>query len=171
MSPEQSEKCSKLFSEYYRLLLYISSKILKDSYLAEEAVQESFLRVIKNIDKIDDVASDTTKHFLVMITRNISITLYNKRNRSVETTWDSTTIENTGSYDESDALLGELYWEECLRQLPLPYKEVLLLMGDGYSLKEIAEILDISYENVRKRAQRAKAAVLKIMKKGEINVE
>ncbi|WP_343120639.1 RNA polymerase sigma factor, partial [Clostridioides difficile] len=55
--------------------------ILKDDHLSEDAVHNAFLRIIKNIDKIDEVDSPRTKAFIVIIVERIAIDFYRKRKR------------------------------------------------------------------------------------------
>jgi RNA polymerase sigma-70 factor (ECF subfamily) len=43
-------------------------------------VQSVFIKLIENIDKIDRIECNKTKAFIVIITRNLSINLYRKRN-------------------------------------------------------------------------------------------
>uniref|UniRef100_UPI00237B055B RNA polymerase sigma factor n=1 Tax=Clostridioides difficile TaxID=1496 RepID=UPI00237B055B len=58
-----------------------SDLILKDDHLSEDAVHNAFLRIIKNIDKIDEVDSPRTKAFIVIIVERIAIDFYRKRKR------------------------------------------------------------------------------------------
>ncbi len=44
-----SDKLERLFNKYYRLMYYVANKILQDNYLAEDAVQAAFLKLIPNL--------------------------------------------------------------------------------------------------------------------------
>ena len=53
--------------------------------------------------------------------------------------------------------------DNILKRLPVDYANILALKSDGYSPKEIAEILDINYYNARKRLLRAKKSLKKLI--------
>ncbi len=64
--------------------------------------------------------------------------------------------------DTADAESRELFTE--IAALPPKWRSVLLLhYVEGYSLQEIADILAVSENAVKKRMQRAKAALKKRM--------
>ena len=44
----------KLYERYRKLMHYAAKRILGDDSLAEEAVQEAFLRIAKNFGKVSD---------------------------------------------------------------------------------------------------------------------
>ncbi len=44
-----SDKLERLYHKYYRLMYYVANKILQDNYLAEDAVQTAFLKLIPNL--------------------------------------------------------------------------------------------------------------------------
>ena len=49
----------ELYNLYYRLLLYIAFEYLHDMGKAEDATQEAFLSIAKNIKKINDIPSNS----------------------------------------------------------------------------------------------------------------
>ena len=61
------------------LWLYVSKAILKNNESAEDAVSEAFVRIIKNLDKINEDDRYKTRAFLVIIVRNVSIDILNKK--------------------------------------------------------------------------------------------
>ena len=50
----------KIYYKYKNLLFYIANGILPDITDAEDAVQEAFIRIAKNMDKIEDTESVAT---------------------------------------------------------------------------------------------------------------
>lgn len=152
----EKQKFIIFYEQYRKLMFYIAKEILKDDHLAEDAVQEAFLRIAKNFHKTGTVTSHETKAFAVIITRNAAIDIYNKEKKitkinqylseSIETETDDFT-EKT-SYKK---LLGYIL------ELPEIYRDVLYLnLVYDYQFNEIANLLGISTENARKRAQRGK---------------
>ncbi len=74
-TPEERAKFEALYYAYRRTMLHIAMKILKDHQLAEDAVQEAFLRLVKNFSKVGQINCPRTRMFTVIIVRNISLSL------------------------------------------------------------------------------------------------
>ena len=76
------------------------------------------------------------------------------------------TLESDEKLNLGDRLM------ELLNQLPLGYKTILnLFIIEGYSHKEIAEILDISESTSRSQLTRAKGALKKLLAQQELKSE
>ena len=75
---EDKIKFEDIFNSYKKTMYYVANSILKDEHYSHDAVQNSFLKIIKNIDKIEDVKSNKTKGFIVTIVKNSSIDIYRK---------------------------------------------------------------------------------------------
>lgn len=144
------------YEQYRKLMFYIAKEILKDDHLSEDAVQEAFLRIAKNFHKIGDIMSHETKAFAVIITRNISIDFYNKEKKIIEI--DDFLAESIHANDEnsfSDTNYEDLI--DYILELPENYRDVLYLnLVYDYSFSEIGNLLAITAENARKRAQRGR---------------
>lgn len=65
----QKDKFEKVYYKYKDLMFYIAYEVLRNERDAEDAVQEGFLRIAKNISKILDVNSSKSKNFVVLITK------------------------------------------------------------------------------------------------------
>ncbi len=78
---EECEKIERLYEKYKYLLYSEAYKILSKQRLAEEIVQEVFIKIIENITSIEEIESNRTKNFLCVICRNLAINLYNKKNK------------------------------------------------------------------------------------------
>jgi RNA polymerase sigma-70 factor (ECF subfamily) len=153
---EQKNKFEDLYLTYRKLMFYIANKILKDDFLAEDAVHQTFIKIIEIIDKLEDVHGYKTKSYIVTMIKNQSINLYNKRKSAV-----TVPIEEMDHY-LSDDINPQLEEQDALTKavikLPTIYKEVLTLKYvQEFSNSEIAGILNISEAAVRKRLERAKA--------------
>lgn len=73
----------KLYERYRKFMHYAAKRILGDDSLAEEAVQEAFLRIAKNFGKVSDVDQSATKKFVLIITENAAKTLYRRESRHI----------------------------------------------------------------------------------------
>ena len=57
----EKEKFEKLYEQYRKLMMAEANAILKSKHLAEDAVQEAFLRIIKSFDYVEEILSPRTK--------------------------------------------------------------------------------------------------------------
>lgn len=147
------EKFEQLYLNYRDLMYYLAFQITKNQEDAEDAVQQAFLYAIENLEKIDDVSSHRTKSFLTIIAEHKAIDLVRKR-RPVH---EVSTMEQdimVSLPDDGDDLA------QAMAKLPRRYQDILLLRYDnGYSAREVAKMLGMSYAAVRKLLWRAKEAL------------
>lgn len=153
---EDRTKFAALYERYSRLMFYIARQILSDEQLSEDAVQEAFLRIAKNMHKVGDVSCPQTRNFSVIITRNVAITMKKQNAYDFET--DIAALEyRTKNDDELFNTLSQKLLAECILKLPDIYRDTLYLYHlYGYSFPEISNLLSVSVETVKKRAQRAR---------------
>jgi len=162
----QEGKFEYIYEKYKRLLLAKAYDIVKDHGLAEYAVSEAYIRAYKNMHKIDDPDSAPAISFLVTITKNVAIDIYNKQKRNVPTDFaeyeeaDDFNLEETIEHKHETAhameLVGSL--REELRAV------FLLKYAHDLPHKEIAKMLGITENNVTVRLHRAKAKLQKLAK-------
>ena len=75
------DKFEKIYEQYGRLMYSKAYEILQDHYLAEDAVSEAFIRILKNLRKLDDeVPSARTASFVVTVVKNVALTMIQKEN-------------------------------------------------------------------------------------------
>ncbi len=176
------EKFEALYDQYRRLMHKIADDLLHDKHLAEDAVHEAFLRIIKCFHKIGEIDCPETKNFLVIIVRNVALNMIEKDKHRPQMQ------EIHNAYAENDAAEASgMPWEnfssgidetadEVLRKeilatvssLPDWAADVLALSAIyGCSSKEIAVIEGISNETARKRLQRARSLFKDMMQEGK----
>ena len=56
-------------------MLHKAYEILQDYHLAEDAASEAFIRIHRNIHKIDDPTDKRSIAFIVTIVKNVSLTI------------------------------------------------------------------------------------------------
>ncbi len=149
----RDERFEALYYEYRQLMFAVANGVLRDEALAEDAVQQAFLKLFENIDHIPEICCPKTKGFVVIIVRRAAIDLYRKRKRQNELSFDEIG-EALGGAAEPEEGFG---LTEAIMKLPETYSSPLLLKySHGCSDREIAQILNLTLENVRKRITRAK---------------
>lgn len=73
-----------VYQEYYRLIYYISFRIVKDEELAKDIMQETFLSLMEHIEEYNE--SGTLKSYLTSIAKNKSLNAIQKtRGKSIST--------------------------------------------------------------------------------------
>ncbi len=79
LSRKKKERFSLLYDKYYQRLYNYSYKVLKEKEIAEELVQESFIKLWQNIDKISTVER-SIESYLITILKNKIIDHHRKNN-------------------------------------------------------------------------------------------
>lgn len=161
-SREDKRKFEKFYKKYKQIMFYIANKILRDVYLSEDVVHQAFIRIMNNLDKIEEVDSKKTKAFVVVIVENIAIDCYRKRKKENRVSFDEIEIYISDEIEKDNLILSDI--EEAILRIQTNYASVLRLKyAQGYSNKEISEILNISEENVRQRISRGKKKLQEIL--------
>lgn len=156
---EQKSKFELLYEKYYKLMLYIAIQVLQDQMEAEDAVHTACIKVIRNLDKVDEVESPRTKRFLLTIIKHTAIDMVRKKKRERNISLEE--LEEwqlPAEYKDGFAQLPE---ENrillAIKHMPELYRDVFLLKySSGFENREIADILGISEDSVRKRISRGK---------------
>jgi len=165
---QEQSKFEYIYAKYKKLMLYKADEILNDRYLAEDAVSEAFIRVYKNLHKIDDPDSGMTASFLSVIVKNTAINILNQ-NKNISAS-DIYEEEPPSDFDVEAHVISETVAEgmlDVVDQLKDELKECFLLMyAHDLSYKEIGALLKISESNVAVRIHRAKKKLIKLLKEG-----
>lgn len=150
------EEIKELVDTYSSLIFRISYCILCNVADAEDAVQETFLRYITKAPEFND--EEHRKAWLIRVSANISKNMLMFRMKREAINIED--IENIG-VDQSDYETFEL-----IMSLPAKHKIVMTLYYvEGYRSNEIAEIIGISEEAVRKRLQKGRELLKKEIEK------
>ena len=165
---DDKKKFDYLYNRYIKLLLYKAYDVLHDYSLAEDAVSEAFIRIYKNLDKIDDCDSGKTAAFLVIIARNCALTILSKRQRDNHANIDDLDLPAPDGVENT--LISECSAKDIMNvidSLKENLKEPFLLKYVyNMSHKEIAQILGQTENNVTVRIHRAKSKIAQLLRKG-----
>ncbi|MHB8963627.1 MAG: RNA polymerase sigma factor [Saccharofermentanales bacterium] len=160
---DDKDKFERLYNQYKRLMFYRARQILNDDFLAEDAVHDAFIKIIDYLDKIDENSCHRTKGFMVIVVESTSKNLYNKRKKDAEVLVGDFDTQESESRDLADEVLDQLSLEVLIAKidlLPAIYKEALLLRYvHELSDKEIAKLLSLRPDAVRKRLERARQKI------------
>jgi len=139
----------QLVSFYMSPALAVARQILSDHALAEDAVQESFLRVIRKRDQY--IPSSPFSCWFYAIVRNVCVDMLRRWGRQKQA------IEEIAVRGEPSPLRSESpEIPKLLHILARGERDVLLLrIVHGLGFRDVAAALGISEEAAKKRAQRA----------------
>ena len=147
-----------LFRKYSQDLYRYSLSILKDEDDAKDAVQEAFIRYIEKEKSFRGECSQ--KSWLLIIARNYCYSKLKRADQSNEIINDETFNECYELHIEEEITLNE-----ALKSLsPLQNELLFLKEYGGYSYNEIAEITNLTLENVKTILFRARQKLKKILK-------
>jgi RNA polymerase sigma factor (sigma-70 family) len=153
----------QLFTMYSRRLHYIAYSVIKDRYLAEDVVQETFIKAYKKIDTIEDI--EKVGAWLSAIAARTAIDFLRSEKRKNLVLTDESIMEQMNGYcatsmnteEEVDTLLFKEELNRSMEQLSSEYQEVLVLKVDhGLKENEIASLLQLKSATVKTRLYRAR---------------
>ncbi len=163
----------RIYELYYKAMYNTSLRILNNREEAEDIMQEAFLDAFKKIDLYKGTGSFGAWLKRIVVNKSIDHLRTKKETLSLEEEIIAAEdVEDTSLEDETYVNNTFTRMEEirnALENLPNHHKIVVsLYLLEGYDHKEIAQILNISYNNARARYFRAKKELLKeIIKSGE----
>ena len=163
----------EIYKLYYKAMFNTALRIMKDSFEAEDIMQESFLNAFTKLDSYKgEVAFGA---WLKRIVINRSLTQIKKNSKFEEVKFE--VVENT--LEDEDSVVGndgvdysEIKANGVLKTMELlkdNYRVALTLsLIEGYDNEEIALIMNISNENCRTTISRAKNKLRRLLQHNEL---
>ena len=152
---------SKLYDRYSRTVFGVGLKILSDRSMAEELVQEVFLKVWRSSGTFDS-ARGSFSTWLYRVTRSVALDLYRKRARRVRPVsdgdpyLDSARDSSAGPQEVVDESWLSWRVSRALEVLDAPHREVIdLAYFSGLTQSEISERTGVPLGTVKSRTARA----------------
>lgn len=159
---QQRDKYEVLYITHGKVLFAIGWGILKDEHLAGDALQECFLKVFLNMDRIEEIDSSRTRAYLATIMKSCATDLYRKEKKRRDVTeWDDASLDRIEDDFNVEEILarGELteaLYREIGKLKDLDRNLICLKYFYGYADRELAKLVGLSEGNVRVRLTRAK---------------
>lgn len=167
-SEDETSKFEIIYERYKDLMFYVADRVLNDAEDAEDAVHQSFLKIIGVLEKIEDPLCPKTRSLIVIITERTAIDLNRRLRRRTLLPMDGEPYGvSSGAGIEDIPIRMDV--AAAIAALPARYREALLLKYDcGYSTAEIAQMLSMTEANARKTIQRAKAKLKQLLDEQEV---
>ena len=163
----REEKLEYIVNTYTKLMHQKAFSVLRDSYEAEDACQEAFLKLYRVLDRVSDVTTPEARSYCVMTAKNAAIDIARKLHH--ETPVEEVYDEAASVFDVYPSDTAELL--EDLGELPDVYKDVIRLRCfEEKSAEETAEELRVSTNTVNLRLFRARKLLAKKWLTGAVSV-
>ncbi len=157
----------ELYNRYSPKMLSVSYRFAHNREDAEDMLQEAFIKIFSQIHTFQNKGA-----FEGWIRRIVVHTCINflKKNKKFSDNVDITYATTVYVKEETiPSIMQAKQVVECIKLLPLGYKTVLNLYAiEGYSHKEIGNLLDIEESTSRSQYTRAKAMLETILIKKRI---
>ena len=165
MSQEDEKKFSELYQKYASYMYGVCLRYTGNKEDAEDMMQDGFVKVYNNIDKLKDIIN--VKAWIKRIMINTALNLY-RHNKIIDfKSIDEGTYDIYKSY-EQDAI-QKLTTNELLnviQELPEGYRLVFNLYAiEGYKHREIAELLNINEGTSKSQFSKARSNLKKLIDK------
>ncbi len=152
----------KFHDEIFKRALYI----LKNQTDAQDAMQETWVGILKNIKKFRDKDESSIRAYIMKIARNQSVSILRNKKREDSIVCDMDSIEMIDD-DVLFRICDAQSVEDivaCIKQLDDMYGDVLnLYYFHEYSLKEIAKLLNIKENTAWTRLRRGKKMLMELL--------
>jgi RNA polymerase sigma-70 factor (ECF subfamily) len=139
---------AELYRRYGRSLFRFGMQHLHNEGLAEEMVQETFVRLWRSASRFD-IGKASVGTYLFVLARSAAADLY-KRPSSRQFLPDSEIKESTIP-DNVDQILDSMIVREAMDSLTADHAEVIRLAQQGLTQSQIAERLDLPLGTVKTR--------------------
>lgn len=157
---EDRSKFVQLYEQYKYLMIFVASQLLSDKSSVEDAVQESFIKIIKHFEDIGKVDSPETKNFIIIVTKNTSRDIQRKLNAHPIVDIDD--LQLVSDIDEISDYTNVVAIKNAIKSLPVKLRDVIeLKYFYDKDNNEIADLLSITEATVRKRLERAREQLSK----------
>ena len=156
-----NEVTKNIWNTFHKELKNFIQRKVKDEQVANDILQDVFLKIIHNEDKI--ARAKSVQHYIYGIARNVTMDHFRKTGKTtdIEKKYDlSAQIET----DSLNATIADCCVRPFIDQLPEIYKQALIKTEfENVSQKQLAEELNISYSNAKSRVQRGKVKLKELI--------
>ncbi len=131
-----------------------------DDHVADDLLQETFLRIHRNVDKVNE--TDRLAAWVYRITRNVIHDHYRAQNGDVSLA-ERDVVEGNDGKDQLKASAG-VWLDELIGQLPPTYQESVRLSEiEGLRQNEVADRIGLSVSGAKSRIQRGRAMLRDVL--------
>lgn len=159
-----------LYCLYENQMFFVANRILNDTQLSEDAVQNAFIKIATNIKTLRELNETQVKQYLLITAKNAALDIV-KNNINFETiSLETNDLTDKFDFEDNiDNIDDKNLVVSVLKKLPKKYTDVMYLhFVVGLNKKEVAEVLNMNLNTVRQQIKRGKNMFIEIYEK-EVN--
>ena len=166
LQPDSKQLVADLFEQYHGAIFAYLYRIVGEREVAHDLCQETFLRVLRAHSRLRWV--DNRRAWIYRIATNVAFNDLKRRRRFAWLPWRNVDGVAVPTPDPGEQTDRRVTVERILAQLPMHYRAPLLLYSHyGFSVREVAEVLEISEGAVKTRLHRAREAFRRLYEGAE----
>lgn len=144
-----------LFETYRTPISVYLYRLLDDWDSAHDLTQETFLRAFRAGQQVEQVKN--RRAWLYRVASNLAFTALKRRQRFAWLPWSKVDVKHLSQSDGTAQMELSTMVEHALAQLSPTYRAPLLLFSYyGFTIREVAQMLDLSESAVKVRLHRAR---------------
>ena len=159
-TPEDQRRFTRLFEAYEKKIYAVVLRILGDPDRAEDAAQQTWLKLVQNWERVSALPWEETEGYVVTVSKNCALDILRSERRTTAfpEDWDPPAQEE--HQEEYDFLVS------LIRSLPENYRRILeLKLVEEQTNKEIARRLGLKESTVAVRVLRGRAILKERLEK------
>ena len=153
-----------LFNSYYNQMYNLSMRLLSNHHDVEDVLIISFLKVFDSIKKFEYRGDNSLNKWIKTIVINESIRFCKTKNQLLFND-NISVVEKNYTYDEHLEIIDEEQVYSIIENMPAGYRLIFNLFAiEGYSHKEISELLNISENTSKSQLRKARINIIEKLK-------
>lgn len=159
-SEEDQRRFTKLYEAYEKKVYAVALRILGDPVRAEDAAQQTWLKLVQNWDRVSALPWGETEGYTVTVAKNCALDILRAEQKTVAfpEDWDPPAQEER--QEEYDYLVS------LIRSLPENYRRILeLKLVEEQTNREIARRLGMNESTVAVRVMRGRTMLKERLEK------
>ncbi len=159
LTDDDRDTVTRIYTKNYGAMMYVAENKLGDRKdAAPDMVHNAMLKIIDKLDSLDLSDDLKTRNLCITIVRNKCFDFLRSKEEKVGSLDEQSFSETEAQIDEiviSEENVAEIM--DAIESLDEKYVYVCLMrFVYGYNEKEISELLDVNYNTVRSRINRAR---------------
>ena len=154
---ETKERLEQIFRDYYQLIYRVAFSQVKNHADAEDITQEVFLKIIRH-----DMRYQSMEHeraWIVRVTINLCRDLLKSKWHKTSVSMEEVSEAQRGSCENFTEIQDDMMWAEKYRNC------LYLFYYEDYSIKEIAQSLEMPENTVKTNLKRGRQALKEFLEK------
>lgn len=163
-------KFENIYNEYNNQVYNEALSILKNHYDAEDASQNAWFSIAKNIDKIDTSNTFMLKSYLSITARNAALNISRQKNKKniyvdIDNLSVNPILNGVGTQESLESEESYRKIVAYIKSLPEIYVDVLSLhFLFNFSTRQIASSIGVKHSTAKQRLTRGKKLLQLILK-------